>query len=121
VQLLCVTGGDAEHAIVCCEEDIDRCVLSTRQMESVIGTKTYGLYGLCTLDRGISQAHRGLSAAEHALDPRAALAIGGIADLFLHDGTADPLPFACLTVPQDEEDRFGTDITGILPYLYPLQ
>jgi hypothetical protein len=109
--------------IVCGEEDIDRCVLSTRQMERVISTKTYGLDGLSTLDSGVSQAYGGLSPSEHVLNTNTAFAIGRIADLFLHDGTADPLPFACLTVPQDEEDRFGFEPYTILTLIvvWPVQ
>jgi hypothetical protein len=102
-----VAGGDAEHAIIGGEKDVDGCMLGTREMESIVGAKPHRLQFLCTCDSGIRQRDRAVRSAEHIPDTRPSLGTGRIVNLFFHNGTTEPLPCTGLATSQDQEYRFG--------------
>jgi len=47
-------------------------------------------------------------------DTRPALATWRIIDLFLHDGTTEPLPYTDLATPQDQQNRFSFQPYAVL-------
>jgi len=113
-QLCCAACGDAEHAIICGETDVDRRLLGTREMESIIGAKPHRPQFLPTCDSDIRQRDRAMRPAEHIPDTGPSFATGRSVDFFLHNGTTEPLLCTGLAAPQDQENRFGFQSDTVL-------
>src|SRR6266567_1672502 len=101
--LRCVACGDAEHAIIGGEKDVDCRLLGAGKMEGIIGAKAHRLQFLCTRDSNSRQRDRARRSAEHIPDTRPSLGTWRIVDLFLDNGTTEPLPYPSLATPQDQE------------------
>src|SRR5262249_3840666 len=96
------------------KKDVDCCLLGAGKMKGIVGAKAHGLQLLCTRDRGSRQRDGALCPAEHSPDTRPSLTTWGVVNLFLHDGTTEPLPCPGLAAPQDQEHRFGFQPHAVL-------
>jgi hypothetical protein len=114
LQLCYVACGNAEHTIIGGEKDVNRRLLGTREMESIVGAKPQRLQFLCTGDRNVRQRDRAMRAAEHLPNTGPSFATGCMVNFFLHHGTTEPLPCTGLAAPQDQENRFGFQSDTVL-------
>ena len=106
--------GNAEHAIICGEKDVDHRLLSARELEGIVSAKPQGHQFLCPYDSDIRLRDHAIRSAKHLPDTGPPLATGRIVDFFLHHGTTEPLLCTSLAAPQDQENCFGFQSNTVL-------